>query len=92
MFYCNIVEKPKFDYIFFYIHKVGQNSKNGRCRQALVVFVTKFRWLLVVAERWSLFRGSFRTKFAWADIRVVVSTGLTVLSILIDCLSNNQTE
>ncbi len=38
-------------------------------------FRTTFRWSLVVVGRWSLFRGRFSTKFAWAGFRVVLLTG-----------------
>ncbi len=47
-------------------------DKSGRYRQVLVNFRTRFRWSLVVVDRWSLFRGCFSTKFAWAGYRVVV--------------------
>ena len=54
----------------------------------------RFRWSLVVVDRWSLFRGCFSTKIARAGFRVVVvdrsslfgggrNTGLTVHSFLI---------
>ncbi len=35
-------------------------------------FMTQLRWSLVVVDRWSLFRGRFSTKIAWAGFRVVV--------------------
>ena len=47
-------------------------TKSGRCRQVNVSILVGFRWPLVVVDRWSLFRGSFSTKIAWAGIRVVV--------------------
>jgi len=37
-----------------------------------MTFWTRFRWSLIVVDRWSLFRGSFSTKFAWAGFSVVV--------------------
>ncbi len=39
-------------------------DKRGRCRQVISTFMTRYRW--------SLFRGSFSAKFAWAGFRVVV--------------------
>ncbi len=36
------------------------------------IFWTRFRWPVVVVDRWSLFRGSFRAKIAWTSFRVVV--------------------
>ena len=61
--------------------------QNGRCRQVSMTFATRFRRSLVVVDRWSLFRGSFSTKIAWAGFRVVVVGrwllfgGLTVLAL-----------
>ena len=46
-------------------------DQNGCCRQVFMIFGTGFRWPLVVVDRWSLFRGSFSTKIAWAGFRVV---------------------
>ncbi len=46
-------------------------GKNGPGRQVLMTFWTRFRWSLVVVNRWSLFRGGRCSE-------VVVSTGLTV--------------
>ena len=47
-------------------------TKSGRCRQVYMTFWIRFRWSLVVVDRWSLFRGSLSTKIAWAGFRVVV--------------------
>ena len=47
-------------------------SQSGRCGQVQVSILARFRWPLVVADRWSLFRGSFSTKIARAGFRVVV--------------------
>ena len=47
-------------------------NKSGRYRQVYMTFWIRLRWSLVVVERWSLFRGSFTTKTAWAGLRVVV--------------------
>jgi hypothetical protein len=46
--------------------------QDGRCRQVSMTFGTRFRWSLVVVDRWSLFRGSFSPKIALAGFRVVV--------------------
>ena len=46
--------------------------KSGRYRQVLMTFQPCFGWPLVVVDRWSLFRGSFKAKIAWAGFRVVV--------------------
>jgi len=46
--------------------------KRGRYGQVIITIWTRFGWSLVVVDRWSFFRGSFSTKFAWADLRVVV--------------------
>jgi len=46
--------------------------QDGCCRQVSMTFGTRYRWLLVVVDRWSLFRDSFSTKIAWAGLRVVV--------------------
>ena len=51
---------------------MDKTDKSGRCGQVIMTFWTRFGWLLVVVDRWSLFRGSFSTIFAWADLRVVV--------------------
>ena len=55
---------------------VGQNNvqfgKNGRCGQVSVIFMTRFMWSLAVVDRWSLFRGRFSTKIAWAGFGAVV--------------------
>ena len=47
-------------------------AKNGRYRQVLLTFKARFKWSLAVVDRWSLFRGRFSAKFAWAGFRVVV--------------------
>ena len=47
-------------------------NKSGRCRQVYVSTLARFRWPLVVVDRWSLFRGRFSTKIAWAGFIVVV--------------------
>ena len=47
-------------------------DRSGRCRQVYISIQARFRWPLVVVDRWSLFRGSFSTKIAWAGFRVVV--------------------
>ena len=47
-------------------------NKSGRCRQVFMTFGSRNRWPLVVVDRWSLFRGSFSTKIAWAGFRMVV--------------------
>ncbi len=47
-------------------------EKSGRCRQVFLSFWTRFRWPLVVVDRWSLFRGRITIKIAWAGFRVVV--------------------
>ena len=47
-------------------------NKSGRYRQVYMTFWIRFRWSLVVVDRWSLFRGRFSTKIAWAGFRVVV--------------------
>ncbi len=47
--------------------------KSGRYRQVFMTVQTYFGWPLVVVDnRWSLFRGRFSTKIAWAGFRVVV--------------------
>jgi hypothetical protein len=46
--------------------------QDSHCRQVSMTFGTRFRWSLVVVDKWSLFRGSFSTKTAWAGFRVVV--------------------
>ncbi len=51
--------------------KVFIIDKSGRCRQVFFHFWTRFRWPLVVVDRWSLFRGKLSTKIAWAGFRVV---------------------
>ena len=67
------------DFINLNFHqKIVKMAKSGRCRQVNVSILVRFRWSLVVFDRWSLFRGSFSDKIAWSGFRVVVSTGLTV--------------
>ncbi len=48
------------------------SGKNGRCRQVYMIFWKSFRWSLAAVDTWSLFRGSFSNKIAWAEFRVVV--------------------
>ncbi len=52
--------------------KLSSFSKYGCCRQVLMTFLTITGWSLVVVDKWSLFRGSFSTKIAWAGFRVIV--------------------
>ncbi len=40
--------------------------KSGRCGQVFMTFETGFKWPLVIVDRWSLFRGIFSAKIAWA--------------------------
>ena len=47
-------------------------DQNGRCRQVFTLFGIGFEWPLVVVDRWSLFRGRFRTKNSWVGFGVVV--------------------
>ncbi len=47
-------------------------AKNGRCGQVLMTFWTRFRWSLIIVDRWSLFRDIFSTRFAREGFRVVV--------------------
>jgi hypothetical protein len=35
-------------------------------------FLTRFQWPLVAVDGWSLFKGRFSVKIAWAGFRVVV--------------------
>jgi hypothetical protein len=51
------------------IHKI---DKSGCSRQVFLSFWARFRWPLVVVDRWSLFSGRFSAKTAWAGFRVVV--------------------
>ena len=48
---------------------------SGRCIQVYKSIWARFRWPLVVVDRWSLFRGSFSTKIARAGFRVAVVVG-----------------
>ena len=47
-------------------------DQNGRYRQVFNHILTKFKWPLVVVDRWSLFRGNFRANSGRAGFRVVV--------------------
>ncbi len=46
--------------------------QDGRCRQVSVTFGTRFKWSLVVVDKWSLFRGRFSTIIVLAIFEVVV--------------------
>ena len=47
-------------------------AKSDRCSQVNVSIYVRFRWRLVVVDRWSLFRGSLSANIAWAGFRVVI--------------------
>ncbi len=59
----------------FQTEKIKRLDKNGRC---FYPFWTSFIWSLAVADRLTLFRGRFSTKFAWAGFIVVVVDRLSL--------------
>jgi hypothetical protein len=52
--------------------KMVKIDSRDRCGQVFMAFGTRLKWLLVVVNRRSLFRGSFNTKIAYVGFKVVV--------------------
>jgi len=48
------------------------NGQNWSFKAGFLSFWTRIMWLLVVVDRWPLFRGKSITKIAWAGFRGVV--------------------
>jgi len=58
-----------------------------------MTYGTRFKLPLVVVDRWSLFKGSFSTKIAWAGFRVVVVDRWSLYGVgrkhKFDCIYNS---
>ena len=69
---CYIVFKLLNQFFFLNYKMLIQNLLKWPLQTGFISFMDRFRWPLVVVDRWSLFRGRFSTKIAWAGFGVVV--------------------